>query len=467
MIIKRICILYQYYLGSLFRYFKRTLLGLLLGRSRFSRVETKFLKDAIIYPHEITLEFLNKILAAQNLPPVESFSLDSTNIDGGLCATLVRVKLNWNTNSITYANSVNLPSSLMMKFVGRDYKSLNWSAFLNLPREAHFYQMSMNNDQEEGIHNLSFVPKAYYANGSSLDGTYCVIMEDLSNNYAHLGKMLGNQCWGADPRFNLSDLEKFNVINDVFTSISSLHATHWRDYSLFSKYPWLKNVDHIQGQNQKDWVSAIESIVKLWKSTARPTLERLAKDPNSKLLHADLFIDTMEKYCEHSSWQLFQESYNISNPNTPFTFCHGDFHAGNIMYKTSTQIDHNHLPAFYLFDYPVVGVFDPFFEISQFIISNASIDLRRQYEDTLFDSYYNQLIKQIPIDQVKLYPRDYCMTRYVTGVEKWFQLFTLMTPSIPDHSIEFFHNQISTFIHDHSNIMDKVQPTFLTSYLLP
>jgi len=441
-------------------------LGLLLGSTRFYRIQNKFIKDTVIYPNDITLGFLNKILANQNLPPVSSFTIDDSKIDGGLTASVVRIKLNWDTTHISYANSVNLPASLIVKSVGKLYKSLVWSAYLNLPREAKFYELSGNNDvEEQGIHNLSFVPKTYYTYGSAFDGTYCIIMEDLSVHYSSGCKMLGNQCWGADPRFNLSAQDQFEMIKDIFVNVSHLHSTHWRDVNLFTKYPWLKNIEYLQGKNKENWVTGIETIKRIWKQTARPAIERLEKE--GKLLHSSLFIDTMERYCQNSSWESYQEYYNISNPNIPFTICHGDFHAGNLMYKTSNQIDYNHLPKFYLFDWPEVCVFDPFFDISQFIISNATIELRRQFEQELFNSYYNELVKQIPSDQVEIYSREYCMTRYVMGVERWLQLFTLMAPSIPDFSIEFFHNQISTFIHDHSEILSQLKPTFITSYYLP
>jgi aminoglycoside/choline kinase family phosphotransferase len=157
----------------------------------------------------------------------------------------------------------------------------------------------------------------------------------------------------------------------------------------------------------------------------------------------------MDHMINNTSWSKFQANFDIRSPNTPFTLCHGDFHAGNVMWsRTKTG------PPCSLVDWSEAGIFCPFTELAQFLVSHASIELRRKHELQLVRAHYERLA--VP---AATFPFSDCWERYKAGgLERWLQLLVLLavfgldkTHGLPESGVQWFHDQVAAFAEDHAD----------------
>jgi len=168
---------------------------------------------------------------------------------------------------------------------------------------------------------------------------------------------------------------------------------------------------------------------------------------------------------KNTSWDLFRRRMNIKDPHTAFTLCHGDFHASNMLWAGGAK------KPFYLVDWSEVGVFCPFTDIAQFLVSNATVELRRKHEKRLFESYHNRLIERGVSPEI--FPLEVCWENYKAGgIERWLQMFALLASfnldnpkNFPDFAVVWFQNQVQAFIQDHANGC-KLEPGFISGYCL-
>jgi len=112
-------------------------------------------------------------------------------------------------------------------------------------------------------------------------------------------------------------------------------------------------------------------------------------------------------------------------------------------------------------------VFCPFTDIAQFLISNATIELRRKHEKELFQHYYDTLTSH-GVDKVQ-FPLDECFERYKAGgIEKWLQLDAILaylglSNALPVSAVEWFDKQVDAFVVDHYESC-KQKPVLMTTY---
>jgi hypothetical protein len=98
------------------------------------------------------------------------------------------------------------------------------------------------------------------------------------------------------------------------------------------------------------------------------------------------------------------------------------------------------------------------------MISNTSVDFRRENERQLFDEYYQRLVEH-GVDSAE-FPPEMGWERYrAGGIERWLQLFIVLAAArFPEFSLLWFSRQVESFLQDHYPSIPKC---FNSVYGLP
>ena len=348
-------------------------------------------------------------------------------------------------------------TTLVVKTIRRDLGRRFSAALLGTAREAFFYRDFASSPE---LTDLRLTPRTLYADGSRAAGSFTVVMEDLSKKAVLASQLLGHQCWGPPPPLPTTMTNAVpqpeHVIEAAFVQYAQVHARFWRRGELLDM-PWLKHVDWLLGRDRARWELAMDGMHTRWSTI----LEHAAE---SKVVWPNEVVAMTHEALNNTSWAAFHERFDVSKPDTPFTLCHGDFHAGNMFWAHSSN-------DVYSVDFAEVGVFCPFTELAQYLVSNATVALRREHEQRLFRLYYDRLIAEGVSPE--LFPYDQCWERYkLGGIERWLQMLiimgaihALMPNGMPGFAMDFFIEQTRAFIEDHGSTLKK-PIMFMTGYCI-
>lgn len=350
---------------------------------------------------------------------------------GGLSSSMHKLILTWPDDA-----SDQLPKTLVAKTTVPGFQRHFSSSLLGTAREALFYREMGSDDNVQ----IDLIPKVLYARGSMLTGEVLILMEDLSPVATAGGHLFGNQCWGPPRLPDNVQVDPVSALETIFLRVADIHAKYWRDEQLFS-VPWLKMSDYIQGRNREQWEFAIERIKMKWQTVVKGIDQKTTSVKWSNKVRSEIDI-----VISNTNWDNFLRRFNISLPNTAFTLTHGDFHASNILWAWG-----NTSRPFYLVDWSEVGIFCPFTDLAQFVISHINVPMRREHEERIFKLYHDRLVQQGI--SPKTFPIESCWARYKSGgIERWTSmLIILATLGLPDAATQFFHDQVGAFIEDHSD----------------
>ncbi|KAK5582833.1 hypothetical protein RB653_004421 [Dictyostelium firmibasis] len=466
----------EYYFGRIYRKIKKSI---------------GFQHQSVIYGDELTLEFIQSIFNNRyEGGNVIDFSIDEKSLDGGLNSSIQRIRLKWEKQPRECTNFQVLPDTVILKSVIESFERIKFSIQHSQSREADFYQYHLssllsnkntNNTNSSNKMKYPFVPIVYYSN-KTYCGSFSMILQDISpppkpssttanttiSSYILGSLAMGNQCWGVPSGIDISGYDISWIVENCFIETSKLHIDYWRDKEILfqqqqenlnnNDLSWLKNLDYYNGLGRDKYINYFEIKLKeTWEKITLPLIEKLNNE--NKLKHVDLYKQVVvnEYFQTFIKWESFQKRIDINKSDTPFTMVHGDFHAGNIMIPiTIKENEKNSVirenSQIYFLDYSEVGIGCPFSDISQFIISNCSIEFRRLNEKRLFTIYYEKLIKSSKVDS-KIFTFDYCFNLYKRGgIEKWIWFNILLSEMVPEFAFIFYFNQLSTFIYDHYNL---------------
>ncbi|KAM9963146.1 hypothetical protein ACTFIW_006369 [Dictyostelium discoideum] len=464
----------EYYFGRIYRKIRRS-----IG-----------LQQSVIYGNELTLEFIQSIFNSRYEGEVIDFSVEEKSLNGGLNSSIQRIQLKWKKQKRECGNFKVFPETVIMKSVIESFDRIKFSIEHSQSREADFYQYHLssllsNNNNNNNKMKYPFIPIVYYSN-KTYCGSFSMILQDISpppkpsstssstSSYILGSLAMGNQCWGIPDGVDISGYDISWIVENCFIETSKLHIDFWRDKEILSQQQqensnndlsWLKNLDYYNGIGKEKYINYFEiKLNNTWEKITLPLIEKLSKE--NKLEHVELYKLVVNEYFQSFiKWESFQKRVDINQPNTPFTMVHGDFHAGNIMIPITTtnttvgkegdEIKKNQIKKdgqIYFLDYSEVGIGCPFSDISQFIISNCSIEFRRENEKRLFSIYYEKLIKSKKVDS-NIFNFNYCFNLYKRGgIEKWIWFNILLSEMVPEFAFVFYFNQLSTFINDHYNL---------------
>ena len=393
------------------------------------------------------------------LPALSSVEITKDKISGGFSGRLVRIRLHWSSPP---PPELDIPSQMIVKSVQNQIQSLHASIMLGTPREAFFSREYGQNNRDPV---LNVMPRVIYANGSWWSGEYVTVMEDLSIKRAfHGGVMLGNQCFGDVPVPENIKQDPLFVVETIFMQAANIHARYWRDEGLL-KFNWMKNVAWLQGRERSSWEMAMINMRYKFNKVLRAI-----KRGNTQVPWSDHMISTINNAFDNTNWHTFRANMNLSDPTTAFTLCHGDFHASNVLWCPASET--NPKPRPYLIDWSEVGVFCPFTELAQFIVSHVLVADRRAHEREIFERYYRRLVEK-GVDS-NVFPLETCWELYKRGgMERWLQMLILLADismnypqALSDSHIAWFYNQVATFVEDHGTEQTLKSFSFMSAYCL-
>lgn len=385
-----------------------------------------------------------------DVPRIVSVELQGDAPTGGFVGEMSKIRVTY--EGVDDADT-RLPRSFVIKTVKPERTSSAATLFLGHAREGLWYaQFAMRGGKHAALAKGFPLPRVYYADGNTWTGTFLVLMEDLSDGVP-VTQMLGNQCWGPPPRPIPSDVafDHASILDTVFMRMADIHAQTWQSKELL-QLSWLKNVEWLQGRDRARWELGVRNVQ--WKWQALLEASRTGK---SDIVWPKELIEAMDAMAAATSWEGFLKNLDVSKPSTAWCWAHGDFHAGNMIWARPS---HEHGGAaddghdFYMVDFAEVGVFSPFVELAQYMVSNATIEVRRAHERRLFERYHARLVERgVSADA---HPLEDCWLLYQAGgVERWLQHLTLLgflhvrLNALPADSVRWFCEQVRSFVADH------------------
>lgn len=325
------------------------------------------------------------------------------------------------------------------------------SVQLGLAREAIFYDQFARSLRTRE----SFLPLIEYSYGNMKDGSKLILMEDLSVDFVDSGVLFGP----GNPNNWNRDLEKiiatsypsnvptsFEVANQTFLAIATVHAKYWRDGDLLTEnYNWLRGSSWVNGKDKQSWQASQGMIQKIWEEYTQ--LEAAATEDGS--IQWDPLVRLItEKAMRGISWE---DQLKRLNKDSHFCLVHGDFWPGNVMISRDNRDfgKRNSSRMLKILDWEMVGIGSGPQELGQYIISNMDTGDRRKYELQLIRNYFNKLVEL----NVKDFSWESCWNEYkIGGLERWLWFLVYFCGQNGQEMMkwaQYFHNQIKDFVHDH------------------
>jgi thiamine kinase-like enzyme len=327
---------------------------------------------------------------------------------------------------------------VVLKQVSDD--KLVFSQSLGLAREALFYSKLT-----PWLQGKNIVPEIYYAFGNMETGQKWIVMQDLSLNEQAVDSGIffgpGNpNNWSRDLEQLVSKIESppsaHEVASKTFLKMAQIHAKYWLNQDLL-EYDWLRGSGWVKGIDLKSFDSSQRIIQDIWKQETKNNAH------HQKLQWDPVVLASVEKAIQGISWEQ-----HVARLHRHWTLVHGDFWPGNVLWLQSDQ-------SVRLIDWEMVGIGSGPQDLGQYVISNMDPDVRRSCESELIQSYWNEL----QLLGVSDLPWEYCWHEYtVGGLERWlwFLLYFLDKDGPLEKWAQFFHDQISAFMHDHKMTVDMI-----------
>ncbi|KAG5176420.1 hypothetical protein JKP88DRAFT_334990 [Tribonema minus] len=308
-------------------------------------------------------------------------------------------------------------------------------------REGLFYGMVMAGGKFRGM----VLPRIYYSHGSEMLGEYVILMEDLRHKGGvGVNMIMGNQIWGVpDMLRNLPD--PVAVLNQAFTQAALLHAAYWNDAAILKKQ-WLKGAAWYAGRDRWSWESGIRRAKRSWART------KAAVSNGSLAVKMDQGLAAMmDASLEATSWQALQE--HLRSPRTPFTLCHGDFHAANMIFLKDNGASTSPLSTstssggeLFAVDWSEVGPWEGTTDLAQMVISDVKPSVFEPHASALVRAYWQALVAEGVSKES--YSFGDCWEAFCRGgMERWLWLFAVISalPNIPHSAVQYFHDQLLAF----------------------
>jgi hypothetical protein len=367
-------------------------------------------------------------------------------------------------------DQTNAKPAKTMKFV---YKTapkehLPTSIRLGLPREALFYS-SFAATLTKTLHIR--IPKVFFSYGKMETGEKTIVLEDISGEGCITSFFFGSGSpvnWNKDLNALTSIVEVKpsleEILSSTFIQAARLHRQYWMDSSLLngsSDFSWLRSSGWISGRNRESWETSQNMAISYWKATK----EKIVNGEN-KIEFDSFFLECMNHSIEQISWEKYQE---VDLKQRKWTLVHGDFHPGNHFWlnpsKQEQEEGKDSKGSVAFLDWELVGFGSGPQELGQYVISHVDPSERKQLEDVVLRQYYNELTKKDGCEEGEVcravdsgsYSYEECYHDYVYGgLERWIWFFAVSPSFGNDKMIQYFHNQIASFIHDHGVTLEKL-----------
>ncbi|KAF9980696.1 hypothetical protein BGZ65_004785 [Modicella reniformis] len=404
---------------------------------------------------EISIPWLTKTLVATEDIPKNAriISAECKGLDGnrGLVGVMTRVQVSYILQARSDTTDTIKPSfgqdtqelHLILKKSNDGRKNRLINIISGQTREAIFY----SSDLAKQLVPNTLLPKVHYAHGSQWLGEYVILMEDIKQRHGHdatslppvdVNFVFGNQIWGIPPSIDQSTLPPAtDMLEKMFVTAAEMHAQHWND-SRILQMNWLKSADWYRGVDRIRWEWGVQAGAVSWaKAKAK------VANGDFEVKYSEKLVRIMDRAFAQASWKKLQQ--RLQDRAVPFTLCHGDFHAANmILDRSKSTIS----PDLVIYDWSEVSVWEPTMDLGQTVISDVAIPVIQAHARSALHKYWERLI-ELGAVQPSEYSFETCWTSFLRGgVEKWLWVFAILSshPSLPALAVQYFHDQMVAFI---------------------
>lgn len=284
-------------------------------------------------PESLTPEWLTQALSASGV-------LDGVTVTGAQAAPLGTGQMCDSIRiSVTYDGPTEAPASLVAKLPAADPTSRNTAMMLrNYVKEVNFYR--------ELKSTLSIrTPHVYHADIDESGVVFILLMEDMAP------AQQGDQLAGCSPE----------VARAALREMVGLHAPRWNDDSLKS-YPWLYTPPE-EGRSMSR-----SMLPMLWNG------------------FRDRYADQLSADVMKAGTTLFEhiESY-VADAGGPKTIVHGDYRLDNLLLGPEPD-------DVAVVDWQTIALGTAASDAAYFIGAGLLPDVRREHEEDLVRTYYDDLL---------------------------------------------------------------------------
>jgi hypothetical protein len=304
---------------------------------------------------------------------------------------------------------------------------------LGIAREGVFYSWVTGGKASEKVFRMvsQIIPRIFFAKGDMATGEKLLIMEDLeaegigisaSNLFGHKSPVN----WGKGAKVDRDivkayeaefgktgpEIPKFSDISEMQKAIEKIcsrkisecgahwHALHWRDPGTAStsraELPDASFLNGIWFRNMMTDTPAEEAEIgkQEWQGSLEFSVNSWRKFVSEILPTSDVKLDPrLVKFVDRAITDTTWENYIRDMRSRSWTLIHGDFHPGNMIWRTITGTNKLHVV---LVDWEAVGFGNGPQEIAQALISHATPEMRRAYEREVMDAYFDVIVKEAP-----------------------------------------------------------------------
>mmetsp|Transcript_60852 Transcript_60852/g.70644 ORF Transcript_60852/g.70644 Transcript_60852/m.70644 type:complete len:438 (+) Transcript_60852:74-1387(+) len=421
---------------------------------------TAFLKERLQSAKTQSKMFPTASLPSEEIHIVVDKTEDLTATAGGFSAQILRLHVS------TVALSPEEPVYRTTCIVKRTKpEAIASSVSLGISREADFFSYYAPLVDPD----LHFLPTIFF---SAVEGSgyKVVIMEDLTlRNGVQSGYFFGDHSiinHGKDlatltRHFVDKGVSEKDIVLRAFDAAARLHGRFWMSETLLAAEHglFLRASGWIQGKDEASFKAIAGWAIAAWSAfldknaTSDPPI--VAMDPRVKAL-----VDCAASQVDFAAYEKLWRSPTPGavSGGLPWTLVHGDFHPANMMVvDAQNPQQEGHKFDLTLLDFEAVGVGSGPQDLGQYMISHSRPELRRQYEAAALSAYTSTLNEVIQINQPGV-PRvsiEDITKEYVEGgLCRWAWLFPVCCSVCPPSALQYFHDQMLSFMTDHS-----VEPT--------
>ena len=388
--------------------------------------------DTLIAPlpgnSSISPQWLESVLHQRSIispnTTVESVELTDLSENRGLSGSMKRLIISYANTEDSFPNL----KTLVMKRSTDSEEGRKTCLSYKQYREAQFYASDL-------VAKVPFGPSSHvlYAYGNGEIGEYVILMKDLAKPMTiGVNMVFGNQIWGR-PTFDFELPQPLDVLENMFRMAAKCHATFWNDQDLLN-HKFLKGALFYAGQNKEQFEKAIQISKDGWMACKKRNSESTLFKFSPKL------VEIIEKSLDKPSWDVLQQELT----SEPFTLCHGDFHASNMIINVESG-------DITMLDWSEIGVWNPTTDLAQTMISDLNPELFVHSKD-MVKKYWDELIRN-GISESE-FPFEKCWQSFCkNGPERWiwFLIILAQMPALSDVGIKYFHDQLLSFIEAHGD----------------
>jgi thiamine kinase-like enzyme len=290
---------------------------------------------------EITPEWLTQALresGAVRASRVESFS--HTPLEGGVSSEVLRLKLEYDSKE------ENAPDFVVAKLALVDDERRK------IVDERGIYESEVNVYREIGAQGSVQLPDVYFAQYDGHTGYLCLIVQYLGGLRV------------VDPVSSM-------LLPDAVACVeylARLHSTWWAE-SRMNSFRWLLDLSDEKTAKQRElwYAEVVEQYLAIAGDYLPPGVEQLLRelDSNVASIHSELGTE-------------------------PTTLNHGDFRATNLFFDDSKTGSERIVAV----DWGAVRRSRPGTDLATFLLSNFTLEDRRQHEKQLVGLYYDNLVSE-------------------------------------------------------------------------